>query len=269
MPGHEGSRRRGSREARRRCGRGAGLLLAALAAVPASSGLPQAGGEERALLARTNLFSSVPERFHATLLASRPDWMRPLRVEVWRGGRDRMLARVLDSGQAGRFFLQLGAEHYLIAPGARQPVKLGPGVAAAGPVFFEHLLGVDVERDFDLERIEPGERIVTFHLVARAGSAAARATPRARWVVDRIRSLPVRLDVVLADGRTARVVEFERFADPRTLVPSRLTVKDLLRGGLPLVVEVERLEPGSVPDGLFSLVDPAARLQLPPVSSQR
>lgn len=270
MPGPDQVRRNCHQGRSRRPGGPLCLVLAALASmVHAQPTAAQLGTEDRMLLARTNLFSSVPERFHATLLVSRSDWLRPLRVEMWRGGRDRMLARVLDPKQAGRFLLQVGAEHYLVAPGARQPVKLAAGVAAAGPVSFEQLLGVDVERDFEVERVEAGERMVTFHLVARAGSAAARATPRARWVVDRTRRQPVRLDVVLADGRTSRVVEFASFSDPRTLVPSKLVVKDVLRGGPPMTVELEGFEPAPVSDDLFSLTDGAARAQLPPAPPPR
>lgn len=265
MPRGDETRREYRRAERRRPGAPAWLTLAALAAaVAVQAAAPQLGREELALLARTNLFSRVPERFHATLLVGRSDWLRPLRVEVWRGGRERLLARVLDPRQSGRFLLQVGADHYLVAPGARQPVKLGAAVAAAGPIALEHMLGVDVERDFEVERAEAGERLVTFHLVARAGSAAARATPRARWVVDRVRRQPLRLDVVLADGRTSRVVEFASFADPRTLVPARLVLKDVLRGGPPMRVELERFEPAPVPDDLFSLTDATARSQLPP-----
>lgn len=220
---------------------------------------------DRVLLAQTNLFSTVPEQFHARLTVNRTDWLRPLQVEMWRGGRDRMLARVLDPRQVGRFLLQIGAEHYLIAPGARQPVKLGAGVGAAGAVSFEQLLGLDVERDFDLERVEGSDRIVTFHLVAKPDTAAARATPRARWVVDRTRRLPLRVDIVLADGRTVRVVEFAGFLAGRHGVPSRLVLKDVLRGGPPATVEIVAFEATPVPDGLFSLTDPAGRAQLPPV----
>ncbi|MGV8039786.1 MAG: hypothetical protein AB2L07_06830 [Thermoanaerobaculaceae bacterium] len=270
MPGPDQVRRRCHQGRSRLRGRAACLVLAALAGTVHAQLAPvQLGAEEQALLARTNLFSSVPERFHATLLVSRPDWLRPLRVEMWRGGRDRMLARVLDPRQAGRFLLQLGADHFLVAPGARQPVKLAAGVAAAGPVSFEQMLGVDVERDFDVERVEAGERMVTFHLVARVGGAAARATPRARWVVDRTRRQPVRLDVVLADGRTSRVVEFVSFSDPRALVPSRLVLKDILRGGPPVSVELERFEAAAVSDDLFSLTDGAGRSLLPPAPPPR
>lgn len=220
--------------------------------------------EDRTLLAQTNLFATVPEQFHARLTVNRADWLRPLQVEMWRGGRDRMLARVLDPRQAGRFLLQIGAEHYLIAPGARQPVKLGAGVGAAGAVSFEQLLGLDVERDFDIERVDESGRIVTFHLVARPDIAAARATPRARWVIDRIRRLPLRVDIVLADGRTARVIEFADFLAGRHRVPSRLVLKDVLRGGPPATVQIVAFEATPVPDGLFSLTEPTIRAQLPP-----
>jgi hypothetical protein len=245
------------------------LLLAIIASgavVLAGSTFAQVRPEDRVLLAQTNLFSTVPEQFHARLTVNRTDWLRPLQVEMWRGGRDRLLARLLDPKQAGRFLLQIGAEHYLIAPGARQPVKLGAGVGAAGAVSFEQVLGLDVERDFDIERAEASGRIVTFHLVARPDTAAARATPRARWVVDRTRRLPLRVDIVLADGRTARVVEFADFLPGRDRLPSRLVLKDVLRGGPPATVEVQAFEATPVPDGLFSLTDPASRAQLPPAA---
>lgn len=251
-------------DGRRRLARLCCLGLVALAMSGLARQTPaQTTDEERALLARTNLFSSVPERFHAVLAVARPDWSRPLGVEMWRGGRDKLLARVVDPKQAGRFLLQLGAEHYLVAPGARQPVKLSAAVAAAGPVSFEQVLGLDVERDYEVDRVEPSERMTTFHLAARPGTAASRAAPRARWVVDRARQLPVRVDIVLGDGRTSRVVEFVSFADARTLVPSRLVLKDVLRGGPPTTVTFERFEKVPVPDGLFSLTDPAGRAQLP------
>jgi hypothetical protein len=227
---------------------------------PASA---QVRPEERALLAQTNLFSTVPEQFHARLTANRASWLRPLRIEMWRGGRDRLLARVIDAKQAGRFMLQIGPEHYLIAPGARQPVKLGAGVGAAGAVSFEQVLGIDVERDFDIERAETSGRVVTFHLIARPDTTAVLATPRARWVVDRTRRLPLRVDIVLADGRTARVVEFTDFLAGRDRVPSRLVLKDVLRGGPPTTVEMEAFEATAVPDGLFSLSDGTSRAMLP------
>jgi hypothetical protein len=241
-------------------------IFALGAVAMACPALAQVSPEDHALLARTNLFSTVPERFHARLAVSRADWPRPLQVEMWRGGRDRLLVRLLDPTKAGRFLLQLGAEHYLIAPGAREPVRLGAGVSAAGGVSFEQVLGVDVERDFDVERVQTSGRIVTFHLVARPATAAARATPRVRWVVDQETRLPVRVDIVLADGRTARVVEFAGFLAGRVRVPSRLALKDVLRGGPPETVEVAAFEAVAVPDGLFSLTDGTSRAQLPPIA---
>ena len=243
------------------------LLLGAMGAVGlARPALAQASAEERALLAETNLFATVPEQFHARLAVRRSGSSRPMQIEIWRGGRDRLLARLEDARKASRFMLQIGAEHYLIAPGARQPVKLGAGAASAGAVSLEQVLGLDVERDLDIERTETSGRIVTFHLVARPGTAAARATPRARWVVDRTRKLPLRLDVVLADGRTARVVEFASFLAGHPRIPSRLVLKDVLRGGPPMTVEVEAFEPVEVPDGLFSLTDGTSRALLPSAS---
>jgi hypothetical protein len=250
---------------------GGGVVIVAMgAALIAGLASAQVRPEDRTLLAETNLFSVVPEQFHARVTMSRTDWARPLRAEVWRGGRNRLLVRPLGSKQPGRFLLQLGAEHYLLAPGARQPVKLGAGagvgVGLLGGVSFESVLGLDVERDFDVERVDTAGRVVTFHLKAKPGTAAARATPAARWVVDRERRVPLRLDIVLADGRTARVVEFAAFLAGRRGVPSRLVLKDVLRGGPPAAVEVDAFEAMPLPDGLFSLTDGTSRARLAPAA---
>ncbi|MBI4917462.1 MAG: hypothetical protein HY825_16605 [Acidobacteria bacterium] len=241
-------------------GRGGVAIAVAVAALLAGRAVAEVAPEERALLAESNLFAVVPEQFEARLTITSGG--RPMRVRVWRGGRDRLLVQPQEAKQAGRFLLQLGADRYLIAPGAREPVKLGAGVALAGAVSAENVLGLDVERDFDVERVQAEGRVVTFHLKARPDTAAARATPAARWVVDRTTRLPLRVDVVLADGRTARVVEFAAFMAGRRGVPSRLVLKDVLRGGPPATVEVEAFDAVPVPDGLFSLTDGAARAKL-------
>ena len=243
-------------------GRGGVAIAVAVAALLAGRAVAEVAPEERALLAASNLFAVVPEQFEARLTITGSDRNRPMRVRVWRGGRDRLLVQPLEAKQAGRFLLQLGADRYLIAPGAREPVKLGAGVALAGAVSAENVLGLDVERDFDVERVQAEGRVVTFHLKARPGTAAARATPAARWVVDRTTRLPLRVDVVLADGRTARVVEFAAFTAGRRGVPSRLVLKDTLRGGPPATVEVEAFDAMPVPDALFSLTDGTARAKL-------
>jgi len=268
MGGHGRDRRgrgRGSgRPPRARAAAALAALAALASALTGAAAHPPLDPEDAALLARTNLFSTVPERFHARLAVSRGGAGGELGVEVWRGGRDRLLARVLDGGRRARFVLQLGADHYLIAPGARAPVRLSPAVAAAGAASLEQLLGVDVERDFAVERVEAAGRIVTFHLAARPGAATARTVPRARWVVDRDAREPLRADLMLADGRVARVVEFAAFTGRRPRLPSRLVVKDVLRGGPPVIVEVRALAESPVPDALFSLTDGSARAALPP-----
>jgi hypothetical protein len=241
-------------------GRAGVAIAVAVAALLAGRAVAEVAPEERALLAASNLFAVVPEQFEARLTITSAG--RPMHVRVWRGGRDRLLVQPLEAKQAGRFLLQLGADRYLIAPGAREPVKLGAGVALAGAVSAENVLGLDVERDFDVERVQAEGRVVTFHLKARPGTAAARATPAARWVVDRTTRLPLRVDVVLADGRTARVVEFAAFMAGRRGVPSRLVLKDVLRGGPPATVEVESFAAVPVSDALFSLTDGAARAKL-------
>jgi hypothetical protein len=245
----------------------AAVITAGSALLASSALLAQVKPEQRALLTDTNLFTTVPEQLHARVTITRPDWPRALRIEAWRGGRDRLLVRTLDAKQTVRFLLQLGDERYLIAPGAKQPVKLGAAVAMAGAVSLEQLLGIDVEKEFDVERVETAGRVVTFHLKAKPGTAAAKTTPGARWVVDLQRRLPLRADIVLADGRTARVVEFAGFGSGRRGLPTRLVLKDVLRGGPPATVNVDAFEATPVPDGLFSLTDGTFRAKLPPINA--
>lgn len=231
----------------------------ALLAGLANRAAAQVTAEEKRLLADTNLFATAPQQFRARLAINSLGSDSKIELEIWRGGRDKLLVRPLDPKQAGKFLLQVGADRYLISPGAKQPVKLGAGFKMQGGLSFEELLGIDLERAYDVERVETTAKIVTFHLKAKPEAAAASGTAAARWVVDRERRLPLRADLLLADGRTARVVEFPEFRSTRPLVPRRVLLKDVLRGGPPLEVELREIEARALPAALFDLVDPSAR----------
>jgi hypothetical protein len=239
------------------------LGMATMGWLVANALLAQMSSEEKRLLADTNLFATAPQQFRARLAVNSVGSSSRVELEIWRGGRDQLLVRPLDPKQAGKFLLQTGADRYLISPGAKQPVKLGAGFKMQGGLSFEELLGIDLERSYDVERVETTGRVVTFHLKARPETAAASGTAAARWVVDRERRLPLRADLLLADGRTARVIEFPEFRHTRPLVPRRVVLKDVLRGGAPLEVELREFQAGAVPAGLFDLADTSARNALP------
>lgn len=234
----------------------AGLLLSI---APAAFGLT---AEEQRLLTDTNLFSTAPQELRARLAISTPPATTKLTVEVWRGGRDRLLVRPLDPRQNGKFFLQLGGERWFFAPGARRPVRLSASLRLAGGLSFEEILGIDLERGYTVTKVETVRDVVTFRLVANAETAQATGYAGARWVVDARARRPLRTDLLLADGRVARVVEFSSFRSTRPLVPARVVLKEPLRGSAPWVVEILELEARPVPPGLFDLTDGNERAKL-------
>jgi len=237
----------------------AALLAAALAA-PAPAAEPTAA--DRALLAASNLFAAAPEQFRARVAIRTTGGDDRTELEIWRGGRDRLLVRPLAARQRGKLILQVGAERWLLAPGARQPVKLGAGFRLHGGISFEELLGIDIERGYRLLRTESAGRIVTFHLEAESATAAATGTAAARWVVDRETRRPLRADLLLESGRVARVVEFRGFRPGSRPVPEVVVLKDVLRGTPPLEVELLAIEEREVPAALFDLADGGARERL-------
>jgi hypothetical protein len=238
---------------------GAAFAGLCLAIAPAAFGLSAA---EQRLLADTNLFATAPQELRARLAIASPPSTAKLAVEIWRGGRDRLLVRPLDPRQRGKFFLQLGAERWFFAPGARQPVRLSSSLRLAGGISFEEILGIDLERGYTLTGVETVRDVVTFHLAANAETAKASGYAGARWVVDARARRPLRVDLLLADGRIARIVEFSAFRSTRPLVPGRVVLKEPLRGTGPLVVEILELEARPAPPGLFDLADGSARAKL-------
>jgi hypothetical protein len=84
-----------------------------------------------------------------------------------------------------------------------------------------------------------------------------------RWVVTERERLPLRADFQLADGRVARVLEWNEWRDKSRLTPKTIAIKDVLRGGSPATVEILEFEARDVPANLFSLSDSAARAALP------
>jgi hypothetical protein len=232
------------------------LLAAGLAAAQ-----PPATAADRALLAQTDPFARAPSSSRARMQV-RTAGGKSMALEVWRSGDD-ALVRFLDPRERGKFLLRLPAGTYFIAPGARQPIRLPPTHRLAGAVALDELLGVGLEKSYEITRVsrrDPEGRLVEFELKALTPTAVAY--PRLRWVVDERERLPLRADFQLADGRVARVLEWKIWRDRAALAPKTMVIKDVLRQDPPSEVEVLELEERAVPPGLFSLTDPAARIAL-------
>ncbi|HSM52080.1 MAG TPA: outer membrane lipoprotein-sorting protein [Thermoanaerobaculia bacterium] len=235
------------------------LLLAALAA---AAGAAEPTPADRALLAASNLFAAAPEQFRARVAVRTTGGDDRTELEIWRGGRDRLLVRPLAARQRGKLILQIGAERWLFTPGTRQPVKLGARFRLHGGLSFEELLGIDIERGYRLLEVDSTGRVVTFHLEADEATAAATGTAAARWVVDRETRRPLRADLLAAGGRVVRVIEFRGFRAGRQPVPEVVVLKDVLRRTPPLEVELLEIEERAVPEALFDLADGSARARL-------
>jgi len=223
---------------------------------------PAATAEEMRLLAASDLFAAAPTSFRARIEVGALTGGERTALEVWRSGRERMLVRLLAAGEQGKLFLERGKELWFFSPGTKQPVRLGPSYRLVSGLAFDELLGLDLMRTYEVTSVIRAGDVVTFALRARAGGALAPSYPAARWVVDARRGLPLRADLLLGDGRVARVLEIASFRDPAQRIPRRLIVKDLLRGAPPLAIEIVELEPRTIPEALFDPADGRERLRL-------
>jgi Outer membrane lipoprotein-sorting protein len=237
----------------------AALVLAAgaiLTGLPARAALTPA--LER-LLAASDPFAAAPAELRLALVFEGANGAR-VPLEIWRKGDDRALVRFLAPRVRGKFVLRRGGEAWLLAPGAKRPVRLSPALAPAGGAALDELLGLRLARDYRATDAREENGVVRFDLEA---THAGVEPPRVRWVVDRERRLPLRAEFCDADGRVRRLVEFKSWRDPKRLVPEQIVAKDVLRGGAPLVVHLGPLEARDVPDALFDLEDGTARGALP------
>jgi hypothetical protein len=145
-------------------------------------------------------------------------------------------------------------------------VKLSPTHRFAAGLSLQEVLGFAYSRDFRIEGIE------------RRGSGAAaqvvfdlRATtegapyPRVTYVVDAAARRPLRVELRLASGRLARLLELVEWQPDRRLAPAEMVVKDLVGGQPPVRVRFLALDERAVPANLFALTaeGDAARAALP------
>jgi hypothetical protein len=238
----------------------AGLLLGPLLAV-ATGTLP--AGEAAELLRRSDAGVLAPAAFRARLAVERPQAKGRHEIEVWRSG-DSMLVRFLDAKERGKFVLQREGEQWLIAPGAKKPVRLKTSYRLYGGVTLEEVFSVPLERGYEIESAaredDPGGTQVIFELRAKSATALF---PRARYVVREAAKRPVEASYRLRSGREALAIEFLDWTERGgAIYARRVIVRDLLRKGAASEVTVLELEPRKVPEALFDLEDPTARRAL-------
>lgn len=232
-------------------------VLAAPAAAPVSAAVTP---ELARLLAASDPFAAAPAELRLELSFVGANGAE-VPLEIWRRGDDLALVRFLAPRDLGKYVLRRGKEAWLLAPGAKNPVRMSPALAPAGGAALEELLALRLARDYRPVAAEESRGVVTFDLEA---NAAGIDPPRVRWAVDRARGLPLRAEFRTADGRTRRLVEFKSWRDVKRRVPAEIVAKDVLRGGAPLTVRIRALEGRAVPETLFDLKDGTARKALPP-----
>ena len=245
------------------------LALALGVAAPAVAAPPTAAARE--LLAAADLQAAAPASFRAVVRVEPLQPGRPAaELELWRGDGGRTLLRFLDERNRGKGLLDLPGEAWFLSPTAR-PVKLSPAHRVAGGLSLQEILGVAYSRDFtidDVGRAGSGEAtLVTFDLsAARPGLPY----PRVRYVVRAATRQPVRLELRLASGRPARMVELAAWMPGRRMVPAELVVKDLVAGQAPVRVRFLALEEREPPAQLFAVGPEGdrARAALPPAGAR-
>ena len=175
-----------------------------LATVLAFAGTAAAQNVEPALvelLAASDLFARAPAEFRTEIEVRPVGAKESGRLELFRNGADRELVRFLAPKETGKFLLRRGNELYLLAPGSRRPVRLASSHRVYGAAIHD-LVGMDLVRDYRIERAAAAAGVVTFDLVASVPDAAA---PRLRWVVSRETGRPLRAELRSSQGKAMRV----------------------------------------------------------------
>ncbi len=206
------------------------------------------------LLRRSDVGAFVPAAFRARLSIARGS-EAAASVEIWRSGGDRTLLRFLAPKEAGKFLLRRGTDLWLIAPTAKQPVKLAPSHRIYGAATMDVLFALRLADDYDVvsmeERASMPDPVVVYELRARAASAQYA---QVRYEVNGTTARPERAEYRLRSGRPATRVVFDEWSANQRYA-RRVEVTDLLRKDPPTRIEVVTFEERSVPDALF---DPAA-----------
>ena len=236
------------------------LALAGLASVPDAH---TAVASPQELLARSDVGSFAPTSFRARLLLKPPPPRESREIEVWRSGEAKTLVRFLSPKERGKYLLRLGGQLWLVAPGAREPVRISASYRLYGGATLDEVLGTRLAKEYVVESAseeeEAGGKVVVLELRAKAEHLLF---PEVRYVVREATERPIRAEYRLMSGRPATAVEFVEWSDKGSRYARRLLVRDLLRKGAVTEVQVLELQERSVPESLFDLHDSSARRTL-------
>jgi hypothetical protein len=226
-------------------------LLGLLAHAPALAA--PATDADYELLAAADLHAAAPAAFRARLRLEPLQPGRPAaELELWRDG-ERSLLRFLDERNRGKAFLQDPDGAWFLSASAR-PVKLAPGHRFAAGLSLQDLLGFAYSRHFRIEGVERrgsgATEQASFDL--RALDPAA-PYPQVTYVVAVVPRRPLRVELRLASGRVARLLELSAWTPGRRLSPAEMVVKDLVGGQPPVRVRFLELEERQPPTDLFAL----------------
>src|SRR6185436_6390927 len=108
----------------------ASLIAAAVGMLPAR--------ESQELLRRSDAGALAPTAFRARLAVVAATSKGRHEIEVWRSGES-MLVRFLDPKDRGKYIVERAGEQWLIAPGARRPVRLKTSYRLYGGVTLEQI----------------------------------------------------------------------------------------------------------------------------------
>ena len=208
-----------------------------------------AAATDQELLAAADLFSQAPPSFRAELAVGADGSPGQRRMEIFRRGRELAVIRLLDPRDRGKYFLKRGGELWFFSPGAKRPVRLGPGYKLAG-ASLDEILGLSLARDYKLAGAARANGVATLDLEALAATAAY---PKARVAIAESTGLPLRMELRTREGKVLRLVEIPKWQDATKRIPAELVLKDLLRGGAPLRIRFLALEALDLPESFFAL----------------
>ncbi len=237
-----------------------GATALVLALVLALGTFAQAAEPPEELLRRSDLSSIGPQSFRSQLRITARG--RTLALEVWRSGETKLLVRFLDPAEKGKFLLRREGSLYLIAPRAKKPVKLTPDYRLSGAASLDEILGTHYSREYNVVSEGPEGTDADLVALELAARAPGLAYPTVRYVVRRSTHRPTRADLRLASGKTARIVDFQEWAESPRPHPIRLRVSDALNPKATADVQITKVEELAVPEGLFDLADDSERRKL-------
>lgn len=217
------------------------------------------------LLRRSDTGALSPAAFRARLAVTGPAAKGRHEVEVWRSAEGDTLVRFLDAKERGKFVVQHDGQQWLLAPGAKKPVRLKSSYRLYGGATLDEIFGVRLAQAYDVESVEekadPGGELVVFELRAKT---EGMLFPQVRYVVRASTERPVSAVYRLRSGRAATSASFLDWNEEGTPYARRVVLEDLLRKKGPIEVEVLEMKEQPVPAALFDLTDATARRALDP-----